>query len=140
MDKLEFKIDERRHGGQIYHVVRVFINDSDLVEMVREFERPFAGTIAGEYDGLNQEDLWTSLTKKDSGSKKRILECECGCDGCWPLLAKVQMDEEKVLWTNFEQPHRGQESETYWDYSKFGPFEFDKVQYLNEIEKLKPKS
>jgi hypothetical protein len=80
MDTIKLKIENRKHGGQIYRVVRIFVNDVDLVELVREFERPFAGSIAGEYDGLNQEDLFSSVAS-NKDSKRRILECECGCDG-----------------------------------------------------------
>ena len=66
-------------------------------------------------------------------NKTEILGCNCGNAGCWPLLCKISIQGNKVIWSEFEQPHRDDD----WDYSNFEGFVFDKQQYLNAIEAMK---
>src|SRR4051812_46116737 len=58
------------------------------------------------------------------GAKTPVLGCECGEWGCWPLMARIAMTAELVIWDSFEQPHRKTR-----DYTAFGPFRFDRNQY-----------
>jgi hypothetical protein len=51
--------------------------------------------------------------------------------GCWPLEARVVIDEETVTWNSFRQPFRPQR-----DYSDFGPFTFDRREYEAAIAEL----
>ena len=62
-----------------------------------------------------------------------LLGCECGEWGCWPLLAEIVADARKVVWTNFEQPHRPAR-----DYSEFGPFHFTRADYDRALAELAP--
>jgi hypothetical protein len=141
MDKIEFKIEKRKNGEHEYDSVKIIINDKDLIKLLKDFETPMAKSegsenIAGGYDGLTSTDLYKSLT--DQGENKvRILECECGCDGCWPFLTRVKESHDKIIWADFEQPHRGQESNRIWDYTSFGEFTFDKNEYFRQVERLK---
>ncbi|MDR3528676.1 MAG: hypothetical protein P4L57_15505 [Rhizomicrobium sp.] len=58
-----------------------------------------------------------------------LLGCrDCGDVGCWPLIAEVKSTADRVMWMNFQQPHRPER-----DYSGFGPFVFDKQSYVSEI-------
>jgi hypothetical protein len=56
------------------------------------------------------------------------LFCECGEAGCWPLTARVAISPESVRWGGFSQPHR-----LARDYSDFGPFTFDREQYVAAV-------
>lgn len=57
-----------------------------------------------------------------------LLGCECGEVGCWPLNAGITVNGATVTWSRFQQPYRPD-----WDYSAFGPFEFDRQQYENAV-------
>ncbi len=129
--------------------VRIFVDGRDLIELLKEFERTFADRegapkIAGAYSGLSEsaatKERFLGLADTDYGdseNKVAVLDCECGCEGCWPFAVKIEVAEDAVTWTQFEQPHRGAHSaQPQWDYEGFGPFVFDKNKYLHEIEKL----
>lgn len=146
MNKIEFKIVWKtdRVGQAGYHAVRIFIDDEDLIDILKEFEKPFAikensKSIAGSYEGIPPEDLYRNLTSESlyEDNKIAILECECGCEGCWDFLTEIKEDEHKIIWTNFENHHRGRKSHNFWDYSTFKDLTFDKSEYQKEIEKLK---
>ena len=144
MDKIEFKIEKRKNGDFEYDSVKILINDKNLIELLKDFEAPLSKSegsenIAGAYDGLTSIELYKSLATEADNEKARILECECGSDGCWPFLTQIRYATDKITWTDFEQPHRGQESSKFWDYSAFGEFTFDKGEYLRQIESIKPK-
>jgi hypothetical protein len=145
MDKIEFKIKKRKNEDFEYDSVQIIINDRDLIKLLKDFETPLAKSegsenIAGGYDGLTSTELYKSLTDRQGNEKARILECECGCDGCWPFMTRIKESPDKIIWTDFEQPHRGQESHRFWDYATFGEFSFDKTQYYRQVEKLKTKT
>lgn len=98
--------------------------------------------IAGGYDGLSPEILLKNLDNPgefdiDENGKVSILECECGCDGCWPMKIKVLDLESKIIWTEIEQPHRTFDSHNFWDYANFEKFSFYKTTYNEQLEKLR---
>jgi hypothetical protein len=55
--------------------------------------------------------------------------------GCWPLVCWVAVDDRHVTWQSFEQPYRKGR-----DYSAFGPFMFDLVQYREALAGLVERS
>lgn len=63
-----------------------------------------------------------------------LLGCKCGEVGCWPLVARVTVSGEDVMWSDFAQPHRPAR-----DYTEFGPFVFDKVHYLAAVRAVAAK-
>lgn len=146
MNKIEFKIikkDDRAWEGE-YYAARIFINNTDLIDTLAKFEKPFAQkenqeNIAGSYEGLSPEYLYENLTGKPifEDNKTIILECTCGCEGCWDFLVEIKENNREIIWTNFENIHRGRESHNFWDYSTFSDLKFDKTEYLQEISKLK---
>ncbi|MFD2472882.1 hypothetical protein [Amycolatopsis silviterrae] len=75
--------------------------------------RAFAGTPAEHFHGLDPAD-----------GKTPLLGCSCGDWGCWPLLARVTVTGDEVVWDAFEQPHRPER-----DYRGFGPFRFARAGY-----------
>jgi len=75
---------------------------------------------------MSVPDLAGEDTKKVS-----IYDCECGCFGCWPLQVRISKSENMIVWSDFEQPHRGPNSRaSWWRYDKLGPFEFNREQYM----------
>ncbi|WP_434035701.1 hypothetical protein [Formosa sp. 4Alg 33] len=147
MNKLQIKIQENKDDGLNHSVAKIMIDGIDLIELLSEFETPLAKkegspNIAGQYEGLNPTTLYKNLLNLEDSSnsednKSDILDCECGVWGCWSFMTKVEVVNAKIIWTDFEQLHRGKESHNYWDYSQFGPFVFDKVEYYSELEKIK---
>jgi hypothetical protein len=142
MDKIEFKVEKRKSGDYESDSVKILINDKDLIKLLKDFETPLAKSegsenIAGGYDGLTSTELYESLTNRQGDDKSKILECECGSDGCWPFMTRILESTDKIVWADFEQPHRGQASSRFWDYATFGEFTFDKREYVRQVERLK---
>lgn len=113
--------------------VRLFVNGRDLVALVADFERPFAGDLAGAYGLLPAADVLPParhfLGEPDrlyvaEGGRTMLLACECAEPGCWPLAARIVATTDSVTWTDFQQPHRSE-----WSYAGFGPFVFERAQY-----------
>jgi len=61
--------------------------------------------------------------------KTALLDCECGCPGCWTLMAHVTKTSDMVIWTAFEQVHRD------WQYDDFS-LTFDRDQYESALAEL----
>jgi hypothetical protein len=120
--------------------IKITVNGVDLPELVREAELPSARAdeeeeIAGNYIGLvagyTRIDLAGQFlggqgTPMFTGSEEKtaLLGCGCGEVGCSPLMARVTVTDETVVWDDFEQPTR-----PAWDYEGFGPFTFDRSEY-----------
>ena len=146
MDKLEFIIEEKRNDNYQFKAVTILVNGLDIIESLKKYEMPFvqkegSKNIAGGYDGLSPETLYKHLTNpadfdKDENGKISILECECGSEGCWPMKIKAIDLEDKIIWTDFEQPHRNFDSHNFWDYADFGQFSFDKKDYNMQLDRL----
>lgn len=148
MNFVEFKIIPKHDigTGRDYEVVDISVDEKPLAEIMKAHEMPFAEAeghpeLAGDYHAMNivaqsleeyflgcERDAWWG----DDENKTLLLGCSCGETGCWPLLCKITVEEEKVIWSGFEQWHRC----TEWDYSNVG-FVFDKQQYINALEKIK---
>ena len=62
-------------------------------------------------------------------SKSLILQCTCGITECWFLLANITVDEDKIIWDNFEQFHRD------WTYD-IPPLTFDRNQYETAFNRV----
>ncbi|MBC7879856.1 MAG: hypothetical protein H7Y37_00840 [Anaerolineae bacterium] len=64
--------------------------------------------------------------------KLPLLDCTSGILGSWPLLARITTDNEKVIWSDFEQFYRSPENKNEhlrWNYDGFGSFVFERKQY-----------
>jgi hypothetical protein len=138
--------------GTRYESIQIRIDGSRLQDVVRDYEMPFAlreghPDIAGGYLGLDSSvcdhRAFFGEVDRDYGDesdKTALMECACGCPGCWPLCARIAVTDTSVIWSDFEQPHRGPDAAAgHWDYSSFGPFEFDIDEYIREFTKIKTK-
>jgi len=148
MNKISFKVIKRHKydSGHEVSTVNIVVDDRPLAEIMLAHEIPFAikeghPGLAGDYHAIevatsSMEQYYLGSAEAywgDDKNKTMVLGCSCGIGGCWPLLCKITIDGNKVIWSDFEQPHRDED----WDYSNFEGFEFNKQQYLNEIEAMK---
>ena len=138
MNDLAIKLSEPDEYGVQKAII--VIDDREFLKIVREIELPIAKRasepeLTGQYDYLNIDDVLypskhlfgnpaRSLLKYDD--RISILECECGCEGCWPLLMTVNATDHTVVWSDFCQIHRDD-----WHYPSDFRFEFD----LQQVEK-----
>jgi hypothetical protein len=145
MNKFEIKYqpitnEENSEDSTTDYEVNFYIDGRSFIEMVKEFESPFADDLAGQYrisvyEGTKDVLLGRLGEYGEENDKTELLICTCGCSGCWPLATRIRIEENRALWDRFEQPHRKN-----WDYSGFGPFVFDLDEYNREIQKLLERS
>ncbi len=145
MNQLGFNILPIDDGR--YSVADPLVDGERLISLLRKHETPFAkreghADIAGAYMGFPPQEVFLPSKRflgdcEDFDSEDdmvAILGCDCGCGGCWPFLARIEVTGTKVRWTDFKQPHRGKDAVAgYWDYSKFPKFEFDLEQYREAL-------
>ena len=134
MDTIKFEITtiQKEHFGK-YEVVDIFINNRNIIDIVKIVEQPFATAdgqpdLAGSYDGLSPIEFIENITGESA--ENYILGCTCGITECWPLEVKIEQKDYTITWKNFENYHRA------WDWSELH-FCFDMAQYYEEIGKLK---
>ena len=114
------------------------VNGADLDTLVLAFELAHGFGPAGGYGGLvpayfNYGNLATYLVGQNPNqwpgqNRLWLLACECGEVGCWPLEARVTLTPTLAIWDQFAQPHRRER-----DYTAFGPWMFDRIQYETSV-------
>jgi len=144
MDKIELRKVLCKEEG--YEVVEIIINNRKLTEILKEVEKPYAEEeghpdLAGRYLGIIPKYVFYPsellFGNPDpvlvySEGKVTVLDCPCGCYGCWPIEVKISVLEDTVIWSAFEQPHRSLEK---WTYEGMRPFIFSREQYESEWKK-----
>jgi hypothetical protein len=129
--------------------IEILIDGVDIIRKLGDFERKFTEDESklGDYLMRSASDFSLSdylyrqfkaeNTYQSSMEKTILFGCSCGCAGCWDMLANISRQDDKVIWSGFEQPNRGPNCFEFWDYSAFGPFEFDSGQYLEKLEQAR---
>jgi len=139
VDTIRFVVESRDDLGAEVVDVMPEINGALFADMVESFEKG-AGfdDPSGGYGGLVPSfyrfgplDHHFKGKAHVVGGHLPVLGCECGEWGCWPLLATVNVGDDRVVWSSFVQPHR-----TGRDYSEFGAFEFDRQEYETALSDL----
>jgi hypothetical protein len=140
LDRVAFRIDNDS--------VAIEVNGRPLVELVGEVERPFAERegspgIAGAYAPLELRvfesvgDHFHGVPGSDlvcgPRDKTVLLGCDCGEPGCWPLMARVEVDPHTVTWDGFTQPHRDER----WSYDAMPVLTFEREQYEEALAGLR---
>jgi hypothetical protein len=152
MDTLRLHIESGAYAWprRLQPLVSLYVNERNLVDLVREVELPFASRagkpdMAGRYVGLparyavepSRHLLGEPAGPYDYTDKVTLLQCACGEGGCWPLLATITVTTNRVIWEDFEQPHRGPRSRAgHWHYEGLGPFVFARPQYEAELRRV----
>lgn len=147
MSRVEFTLETSQDIGLVMVPV---IDGVRLPDFLKPIETPFAQKeghveMAGSYDGVPIDQLGSpdqylmgQIKAPKSESKISLLECGCGCEGCWPFVVKVTVSDDIVIWSDFEQPHRSKTSVAgFWDYSQIPPFKFERRQYEQAIASFK---
>lgn len=114
------------------------IDGRSLVDLVAAFESQRGYEPSGGYAGIipayfNFGDLTRYYEAREdrqwpSPGHAWLLGCDCGEVGCWPLTARIVVGLDNVTWSDFSQEHR-----PGWDYEGFGPFVFDRKQYVSAV-------
>ena len=120
---------------------KIIVNDESFIEIIKRIETPMVAlsgqaNIAGSYAYLPIEDLLDELNFDEENAETKeaiLLGCTCGCAECWPLYAQIEKREDVIIWHNFRNPYRD------WDYSQLAPLMFDRMEYENELVRLKSK-
>ncbi|MGY0063130.1 hypothetical protein ACWY4P_42435 [Streptomyces sp. LZ34] len=146
MHTIEFRL-LRPHR---FHVVDLIVDGTGLLDLVREAELPYAveeqresaadfapdpvPLLAGAYALLRADGRgWPSrhlLGEPGDGAtdlwrddETLLLTCPCGIDECWALVARVEVADTVVRWSDFRNVRRD------WDLTGLGPFTFPRRQY-----------
>jgi hypothetical protein len=154
VNQVEFRVVDaftsmQEFGGEPPEAeVAILVDGRDLLDAVREVERPFARAEgdearAGKYAGMPAaavapparhllgEDEWAEE------GRVALYRCACGSEACWPLMARIEVDGGTVTWSDFRQPHRGPGSPAgRWRHDALGPFVFDRAQYDDALARL----
>lgn len=116
------------------------VDGTPLTRLLEDYERMRGYEPAGGYGGLipswfNYGPLERYFMGENSDEIWRqgyyLLGCVCGEVGCWPLVTRIELEEQQVIWREFCQPFRPER-----DYASFGPFKFDRQQYSGAVADL----
>ena len=139
------RIVSELEDGSTYQAVELLIDGESLIERVGRHEAPLAQKeghpgLAGAYAWPALDDELSAALRsgaEDDAGKVAVLECTCGLPGCWPLLVKITAAPSEVIWSEFEQPHRNENSGgAHWRYEGFGPFVFAKNEYQSALRAI----
>jgi hypothetical protein len=127
--------------------VDIFIDDGknkkNLIDIVREIELPQAElegepSLAGDYIGLSPREIFLPskhllgqpLEELVNRGKTTLLICGgCGEPGCWPMVAKISFDDNKVIWSDFAQIHRLPNSPSVQYDPKYKPWNYQGLKF-----------
>jgi hypothetical protein len=141
MEKASLSFQVQPFEGAV--AITPVLNGTSLTEMISTFEREQHFEPAGGYVGLIPQWFnYGSLERYFLGDFDQnsyfarmgriyLLGCQCGEVGCWPLLARIRLEGDAIVWDAFEQPHRKER-----DYFQFGPFSFEAKQYREALGSL----
>jgi hypothetical protein len=138
--RFEIELMPPNEWGARMALIRV--DGRPLLDFITEIEAPIAAEagqpdLAGTYGYLNAVTVvypsrhllgQAARSLLEYSDKVSVLECACGCEGCWPLLVRITVTDEEVVWSDFQQPHRDN-----WIYPAGLRLVFDRIQYEREL-------
>lgn len=140
-DKLSFKIiaGQIELGGTSDHIVGVFINDSELLDIVADLENENLKNGYMGYIHQTASELYSNLIPDNDELKEwqeeygtEILCCVCGTVGCGSPTVFIEKDERYVFWKALGHNQIDKE-----DYYFSLNYVFDRKQYEQALEELK---
>ena len=105
-------------GIDKFHEIRLFVDGHDLIDMLKQYEKPFAERercpdLAGRYIGLSVEytpkEHFLGVKQSplpDDDGRIELLKCTCGVEECWPFESKIIVTKNTVRWQDFLQPQQ----------------------------------
>lgn len=138
IDNLTFQIinpkgkEEWADDYNIEKVVEIYINEIEIIDILKPIETPFAirdnqPNLAGNYGHQTPEELYSNLTEYSENVE--LLCCGgCGIIGCWSISVNIEKDDKYVYWKEFKHNHRD------WKYNI--SYKFDKEKYESAMKKL----
>ncbi|MEI5675786.1 MULTISPECIES: hypothetical protein [unclassified Nocardioides] len=114
------------------------IDGRSLVDLIAAYESRRGYEPSGGYGGIIPAHFrFGDLSRYYEAREQRqwprpghawVLGCDCGEVGCWPLTTRVAVTGSDVTWSHFSQDLRPS-----WDYEGFGPFTFDRQEYVSAV-------
>jgi hypothetical protein len=127
--------------------LRNLVREVELPHALREQEERQAAAapdeeppplLAGDYISLPPSFGWPSrhflgepdyMAYGQRDGESMIFCCPCGDDGCWALMAKIEVTHQTVRWSGFRNNRRD------WDLSALGPFIFSRPDYERSLQR-----
>jgi hypothetical protein len=142
MDKIQFeRIIVMNYN--VWICAKILINGEPLLETVENYEKAHISYESGyalfyQYccAGELREQLEKALAAKMK-TKIYLLVCSCMCAECNSIEAYLEETENSIILSglhNYRFAREKQHNDV--DYSELGGYEFDKSQFMSELEKL----
>lgn len=137
-NEIRFDCQRRDDYGDGLEVIPC-IDGIPLTDLIDRFEtgagmQPAGDAYGGIFPQLSRlgpmEDYFHGRSADVLGATL-LLGCACGEKNCWPLVARIAVTDEFVIWDSFGQPYRPER-----DYTAFGPFRFDRDPYDVAVQAL----
>lgn len=141
LDKISFKIisGQIELGGESDHIVGIFINGRELLDIVAELENAHLKGGYMEYIHQTAKELYGNLVPDDDELKEwqeeygtEILCCTCGIIEDSSPTVFIEKDEQYVYWKALG--HNQIDTEHYYFPLNYV---FDRKQYEQALEELK---
>jgi len=140
ISKLSFSLEPCARDESLLSI-EPLIDGTPLVQLIQIFEKEHCFARPGKYAGIIPQHFNIGPLDRyfmgDHGPESlwaegiELLSCTCGEFGCWPLIARVVVEENLIRWCDFRQPHRPKQ-----DYAEFGSIIFDADQYRHVVGDL----
>lgn len=160
MDTIRFAIEDYidRVNGFQFPTINIYINGKNLIHLVEQIERGNHDLLETDqpyqqsYVGLHPE-YRRNFRKEFLGQTKLpasvLLTCTCLEALCNSIVARVVAEAQTVTWREIRSPFFSIDSQLWkpaqdldeiythlTDYSRLGPFVFDRKQYLVALNAL----
>lgn len=121
------------------NLYELMVNHQPYLSVLRDYEAPFAGRIAGAY----QPGLSLASLTNNNGTLVPFV-CTCSEPTCWFIKVQVEVikdiNADYVIWHCWSNPYRADKTKAaaglFWDYSDLPPLVFDLEQYQAEIARV----
>ena len=134
VNEIAFEIKTHESGAR---EVVPLVDGVRLRDIVARFEEAAGFSTPGSYAGIVPDHFrFGPLINHFMGNDDwnpgapAVLGCDCLEWGCWPFHAVVEVTDDRVRWPTFLGPKEDR------DYSRIGPFEFDRTQYETAVAAL----
>jgi hypothetical protein len=137
-DSITFVVRERAGSGELEVVpliggvlLTTLIDAYELGTGMDPAGGAYGGLVPASYRFGGMERHFRGGSTETFGPATPVLGGECGQWDCWPLLCRIGFTGGEVRWDEFAQPRR-----PVRDYTRFGPFRFDRDEYEDALADL----